>query len=387
MAIYDEASGQVFTETVSDEVRSMIPAWSRYTSGRRVDPSTYKERWNGTASLKDTAMRSCLWRINDIEPSALQWLGWHYASQIYNELKKADTLSYNAWNIFQRAFPDHIDRHHAFRYHDADTTTFWSKPNPSTPIQLPSIVDRFSKLDSSTLSFLCIQNLHFNVDHLFSLLKISNLAVLILDPELRGNSLNLTSKNISDWGRAARETDAFQKLKVLVLLGMASNMTLTLDQTMKFPSLVLFGTQRPSPGGSHSQRPDCGWLKTDEIWWKDKLSSATEKTPRQIWIDPKITKVTQMQMLYDLATKLAQGSTATADPKSRVSLSYGWPQRNAQAKEVSWFFRNRKQDAGLASKRSSDALSLQQKTAEPDKKRKMRGSKKADIGSLLDLFM
>lgn len=383
MPLYDESSGQVYTETVSAEVRSMIPAWSRHTGGRRVDPSKYKERWNGASSLKDTVMRSCLWHVNDMEPAALQWLGWHYACQIYTKLKQTDTLSFNAWSIFQRAFPEQIDRHHAFRYYESDTG-FMMRPSDWTPVQLPSIVERFSRLDSSVLSFLCLQNLNVNAEDLFSLLKISSLAVLVLDPGIKGSSDIITSKNINSWGRAAGETGAFQKLRVLVLLGMASNWTVILSCALSFPSLVLFGTQRHGPGESHSKGPDGQWLKTDVLWWKTRYALTRDQTPQRIWVDQKTTKVAQMQLLYNLTTC----STPCTEKDSRVSLSYGWPQRNeVQAKEVVWFFRNRKHDAVATSKRSIDGPSLQQKTAAPDKKRKIREAKKADIGSFLDSFM
>ncbi|KAF2849265.1 hypothetical protein T440DRAFT_469371 [Plenodomus tracheiphilus IPT5] len=382
MPFYEESSGQVYTETVSAEVRSMIPAWPRHTSGRRIDPSKHRERCNGTSSLQDMALRSCLWHFDSMEPEALQWLGWHYARWIYKQLKETDTLSFNAWSIFQRAFPEHIDQYHAFRYSESGKI-------PASPMSLPSMIICFSNLNVSMLSFLSLHDFHVTSHHLFGLLKISTMAALIIDPGQRGSCADIRSKNISDWIRAARETGAFRKLKVLVLLGMPMTSTSTIrDCTSSLPALTLLGTSKPRLGMLRTQMSDRQLLSTHGTLWTDKFDiDWNQPHPETVWEDPQLTKSAQIQMLYDMSTKATNQPTSTADAQPRVSLTYSALGNNIFVDEVYWLFRQRKSDCTPAQKRSLNALLAQQTKPAADKKRKIRASKKADIASFLDSFM
>jgi len=89
MTLYDESSGQVYTETVSAKAQSMIPVWTTETTGgRRTNPSGYRHRQVGIPSLQCMAMRSCLWHVDRIESETLKRLGWHHASIIYEQLRQ-----------------------------------------------------------------------------------------------------------------------------------------------------------------------------------------------------------------------------------------------------------------------------------------------------------
>ena len=66
-------------------VRSMVPRWTTDSRGRRVDPSKSQQPQCG--SLQSMALRACVWNIHNMEPGALQWLGWWYASRLYSHLK------------------------------------------------------------------------------------------------------------------------------------------------------------------------------------------------------------------------------------------------------------------------------------------------------------
>ena len=87
MSLFDQSSGQVYTETVSAPVPSMIPTWTTQARGRRENPAEYQHRGKGCSTLQQMTLRSCIWHIDLMEPEALQWLGWHYASRIYERLK------------------------------------------------------------------------------------------------------------------------------------------------------------------------------------------------------------------------------------------------------------------------------------------------------------
>jgi hypothetical protein len=146
----------------------------------------------------------------------------------------SDTLTFRTWCLFQKAFPRDIDRHSAYRVQ-----------NRESECSLPSIVDRLAKLDSSMLTFLCIQTSDMNIDQIIALARINTLAVLAL--ELGRNSLALWNgersiQTIRDWGRSVGESGSFKELRVLVLSG--CNLLprrSVLRNISSFPSLNLVG--------------------------------------------------------------------------------------------------------------------------------------------------
>jgi hypothetical protein len=52
------------------------------------------------------AMRVCCWNVNLFMPEALAYPGWEHTKKVYQELKSRDALSFEAWKLFQEAFPD-----------------------------------------------------------------------------------------------------------------------------------------------------------------------------------------------------------------------------------------------------------------------------------------
>ena len=88
MADFDKSSGQVYIETTSTQIRSMISTWTTQTRGRRDDPKKFVYRSKGCATLQQMALRACIWHVDDMEPESLQWLGWHYAGLLYGQLKE-----------------------------------------------------------------------------------------------------------------------------------------------------------------------------------------------------------------------------------------------------------------------------------------------------------
>lgn len=120
----------------------------------------------------------------------------------------SDTLTFNTWSLFQAAFPNDIDRHARFRFHEVGI-----HPSSFGSRQLPSIVDRLSKLDVSMLTFLSIRCFDLISEDLAALTKIKTLAVLALEVERVADT---SVDPIRDWGRSVLESGAFQKLRVLV---------------------------------------------------------------------------------------------------------------------------------------------------------------------------
>ncbi|KAH8643832.1 succinyl-3-ketoacid-coenzyme a transferase [Alternaria alternata] len=87
MENFDPSSGLVYRETTSASVSSMIPKWTSHSRGRRIDPSKHQRLTPGCDTLQSMALRCCIWNIDNMEPEALQWLRWSYASRLHDYLK------------------------------------------------------------------------------------------------------------------------------------------------------------------------------------------------------------------------------------------------------------------------------------------------------------
>ena len=88
MSHFDSSSGLVYTEKISDRVGSMILKWPTYSRGRRTDPSTFVHQGSGCSSLQSMALRACIWNVDDMDHETLQALECHYATRVYDQLKK-----------------------------------------------------------------------------------------------------------------------------------------------------------------------------------------------------------------------------------------------------------------------------------------------------------
>jgi hypothetical protein len=94
MALFDKASGVVYTESTSARVGSMVPTWMSQARGKRDKKSTLRSRGKGCSSLRDMALRTCAWNTELFAPETLQWASWHYASEIYQHLLNKQVPSF-----------------------------------------------------------------------------------------------------------------------------------------------------------------------------------------------------------------------------------------------------------------------------------------------------
>lgn len=99
MAQFDYSSRQVYTETISAPVRSMLPTWMTRARGRKDDPVSFRTLGKGCSRLREMALRTCVWHVESMEPEALKWLGWHYACQIYDKLKKTSVILFDIFFV------------------------------------------------------------------------------------------------------------------------------------------------------------------------------------------------------------------------------------------------------------------------------------------------
>ncbi|KAI4697772.1 uncharacterized protein J4E84_000905 [Alternaria hordeiaustralica] len=359
MESFDPSSGLVFRESTTASVRSMVPTWTSHSRGRRVDPSKYRRQAGGCDTLQAMALRACVWNVDNMEVEALQWLGWSYASRLYEHIKYNDTLSFRTWSLFQKAFPEDIDRHSRFRVQD----------NPGG--LLPSVVDRLAKLDARTLTFLCIRVSDITIDQLVALNKIETLAVLTLEVGRSRQNAVLSLQMMRDWGRSVGESGAMRSLRVLVINNyIRLPKKPLLEFISSFPGLKLVGIHSP-------QLPDpaeCG-----EGWGIHSASALLSE-----WSSSGLRRNTIVQQLYE-ASFVSSSETsrdATTDGcKAYRSLSFQYAQgsKSLRDDDVAWFIR--KQQAERPNKRAGEY-----KPPPDGGKRRVRNDKKVDMGSLLGSF-
>ncbi|RMZ70594.1 succinyl-3-ketoacid-coenzyme a transferase [Pyrenophora seminiperda CCB06] len=381
---FDPSSGLVYRETTSYSVRSMQTTWASQSRGKRVNPSIFRPRGQGCATLQSMALRACLWNIDNMEPEALQWLTWTYARLLYDDLKSNDTLTFKTWSLFQNVFPNDIDQHAKFR------VCAWINNHASFVVpQLSSIVDRLSRLDVSMLTFLSINGFELSSQDLASLSKIKTLAVLAL--AMREVS-DISADPIRNWARSVHESDAFQKLRVLIF---ESHHKVQRDSLLKnvssFKLLNMVGIY------DHRKDPDTIgdwvlWSNRPPEQCQDKrrfvnidLSSIQpeEGNPMAIWDDYKVEEATRMRQLYDLSLSISQGTPEEHAYRSLAMTYYATENYCNQLSGVRWLFRERKDVDNQVIKRPRSEDTRREGL---EKKRKLRDGKKVDVGSLLGSF-
>jgi hypothetical protein len=333
-----------------------------------------------------------------MDHETLQGLEWHYASRLYDELKKtyvgglrrspvcatantctSDTLTFNTWSIFLKAFPEHIDHDTAFRYYE-------EKGHASTtPLQLPSMINRMAKLDASMLTFLCVRNFTLNLEHLIALTKISTLTVLSLE---RASSPwgfskeTILAQDILNWGRSVRQGGGFKKLKVLVF-GKFGPQDAVLNAALDFPALNLVGVL-----GSRARHNDCSTYDSKgvyTIWHSAIVDKKNEDNAASIWLDRTTTKAEKMRKHYDFSRKLSQQAATVPNSERSISMLYCRDERVEDA-EVLWYHRELGDSVTQSAKRPGFADKQDDRNSDGSKKRKVREDKKRDVGSLLGSF-
>ncbi|KAF1843753.1 uncharacterized protein K460DRAFT_288132 [Cucurbitaria berberidis CBS 394.84] len=314
-----------------------------------------------------------------MEPEALQWLGWHYASRIYERLKATDNLTFSAWSIFQKAFPKQIDHYHQFHVSEREA---WSL----IPTQLPSMVDRLAKLDTGMLTFLCIRNFSLTVDHLIALTKIHTLAGLVLEHKNSPMDRYMPAINISHWARAVCENRAFRKLRLLVVGNFGLGRNAVLQGVSSFSALTLVGVHQAGEAGGKPLDSYGDWRTGSPQWLKEKIAAPDEQSPMSIWVNPKITKAHKMKLLYNLCIEHLQQPLITENPQSSISVTYVCSEWFTQDDSIAWFFREFKEGKTQPTKRHKDQDQHDEKNPDSNKKRKIRQVKKMDVGSLLNTF-
>lgn len=166
----------------------------------------------------------------------------------------SESWNYNTWNIFSDAFPDEVDRHQEFQIHYSDFGSY-------EPTQLFSIAGRLARLDSNFITFLCVRDFHLTFDHLKALIGIRSLAALVLEQARPSGESGIKARDMLNFGRAVRERQALQQLRLIVLCDFGIGRKAVLNSVAGFLSLRLVGLQNSKIGVSAGMAEDLveGW--------------------------------------------------------------------------------------------------------------------------------
>lgn len=104
-------------------------------------------------------------------------------------------------------------------------------------------MNRLAKLDTSLVTLLCIRDFSLTFDDFKELINIPTLGALILEQSRPHGISELHARHFTNWGRAVRERNAFQNLRMLVMCDFGIGRKVILEGVINFPRLALIGLQ------------------------------------------------------------------------------------------------------------------------------------------------
>jgi len=218
---FDRSSGQVFTEqTVRGRPRQQA-AWAPRISrrGPQSDP--------GTSSLLETAQRETLRNIEYLTAESLTGVPWLLGQKLWQKILKLYLDSWEIWGVFANAYPDEPSLLH----HNVSITT------PER-----SILEYMQRLDSAKyVTSLTICDLDLARADVMSISTLKNLVTLeICGLPARASGRLVDDQVLRNWGRHARETGSFPRLRVLMLGNQEAVTRDSLSHLAPFPALSIF---------------------------------------------------------------------------------------------------------------------------------------------------
>ncbi|KAF2707397.1 hypothetical protein K504DRAFT_447394 [Pleomassaria siparia CBS 279.74] len=396
METFDPTTGQVFVET-SFRARSMVTPYLNNCTGKPENPQSHRNP-RGCSRLRDMALRTCVWNIEDPGmPLALPCYDWVLMEPIYRRLKETDTLTFKAWATFKTAFPGKIEGNYYVHSHQGSGGLD----------KIDIITKQLSSISFDSLTFLCIRNLRISAFNLNTdLLKLKNLAVLVLE---NGSGQTLGEghdKLIKNWGRSVTSTDSFKRLRVLILKGFDMSAPDALQELTVFPALVLCNLD-----SWHVKKELKSFPQEENIYthpngrWRheptdSQRQSTLTENPEAIWKRNNIDTNTKMEMLHGIAAKYLKAFSIHVPADPIISIHYG----NSDAEKdrirhryahrlgeksthSAWFIRifpPKQAEESVPIKRQPEPGNDNRDTT--SKKRKMRVGKARDIGSMLGTF-
>lgn len=159
---------------------------------------------------------------------------------IYNHLQRNQTLTANAWTLFQQAFPGEQELEHTYPIRIPAS-------HGQNGTELPSIQQWLQMIPFQHISMLNIQGLRLRMPDLMILTNLTNLGVLLLRHPHGDCPQDLNDKAMRDWGRAVQEKGAFTKLRVVGVHYFAPSLQATLKCLAAFPTLRICTIETYTP--------------------------------------------------------------------------------------------------------------------------------------------
>jgi hypothetical protein len=273
--------------------------------------------------------------------------------------------------MFYRAFPKQVDREQNFYF--VEPYTYSRRPG-----ELDYLSKMSAKLDMECLTYLCIEGLVLGFGDLMTLTDIPTLSGLAIAPRTAPSGENLTDRHMRNWGRAVREKQTFQKLRILIFYDLGPSPSDILRAVSGFPFLHLVCITHPD---NHTAELQGRWQHVNKTREGEKLPPT--------WADEATDNPTLVQ-IFDISRAMSQLPHRKDTGETSLFLDYrtapiGY--RKVSTQSIQYYVRlpDRKVPLGkdgLVSGRSSEYSDR----GTPSKKRKVRDGKQKDLGSLLGGF-
>ncbi|KAF2685579.1 hypothetical protein K458DRAFT_14376 [Lentithecium fluviatile CBS 122367] len=397
---YSHQSGQVYTE-VTFSAKPKRPWWNK-SRGRPEDPKKHRKLGTGTSSLYDAALRVCTYKAEWLTPEALISAEWPHAERIYKRLKEREALTFKVWKAFQDAFPDSAELDHTYHARIAEK-------RGGRPVEIDVIQKQITTLPFAALTNLNLRHLLLRHVHLMGLTNLTNLAVLALEQDIAqdwSENTGINAHYMKRWGLYVQQKGTFMKLRVVVFRHFQTNIESTLACFQRFPQLLLCNIDTSSAAENSTGSGHGTPVPSVDCWQRLVVQGAgalsRSKNPRKIWTTSKKTIHERMKMLYDLASVLSPSPRAGTKGNALVSIHYGDELRFVdRSGDSAWFVREApaRGEVAQSDKRPSesggclaDELPSAGAGTNPgegvyvNKKRKIRGGKQMEIGSILGVF-
>ncbi|KAI9816512.1 MAG: hypothetical protein M1827_001644 [Pycnora praestabilis] len=224
---FDEDSGQIYQERVC-KVGSVASKWI-YKARGSVPGHRLEEK--GASSLESAAMRSVLANIPNITPEALRYIPRELGERIWELLVRSELDCFHAWRTFIAAYRE--EEKGSFNY------------RRQYILDLANPLNAYIKSITSSIwiTYLTLSDIEFTRVELLNISDLTNLGALKIDNHCftrEDTSPGVDDSIVRAWGRAAADTGAFTKLRVLMLRNQPDITGRSLEYLNYFPALTIY---------------------------------------------------------------------------------------------------------------------------------------------------
>ncbi|KAL8893051.1 MAG: hypothetical protein Q9215_000056 [Flavoplaca cf. flavocitrina] len=205
---FDSETGQVYVERTC-KAGPMTPDWTWKSRGN-LDyclTRSHNQAGPGSSSLRETSIRKVLAALYNLTPDLLQTLPLHLVRELWLEIERSQLDSLRTWKVFTSVF--------ANQRNDRPVNKMLVLSESTT--NLLECIMHIVSPSFQFITFITLSNISCLRNDLIQLSRLTNLGMLRITtgfPDSTGVSLE--DRIIRAWGRAAAESGAFTKLRILV---------------------------------------------------------------------------------------------------------------------------------------------------------------------------